>query len=121
MQLSNPGILILALAATPTVIAAAIGGPADVAAVTILPRGTCPKELTNYNHCVNYCQSCIANCWHTLCVDGCMAAVKGKCTSHWNDGGTWAYRCNGDMDGYKLQKMRMNCWGDMKGEFWCQC
>ncbi len=119
MQFSIVNVLALALAAAPSVMAAALS-PADPAPL-IVPRGSCPKELTNYNHCVQFCQTCVANCSFPLCVDGCMTAVRGKCTSHWNDGTTWAYRCDGEMDGYKLQKMRMNCWGDMKGEFWCNC
>jgi hypothetical protein len=70
----------------------------------------------------DYC--CDVNCQNDAfcCVQCDWSGGGGSCWSEWNDGTTRNYHCDGVMDGYKLSEMNTyDCWGDFRGEFWCQC
>ncbi|KAK4447305.1 hypothetical protein QBC34DRAFT_382260 [Podospora aff. communis PSN243] len=96
---------ILALSALAT-LAAAI--PTDASTPTTFspllhPRGACQSRYTTHDYCHWFCSDCNRGsgkdwgCIQLICVEGCKAAVGydngGECKSHWNDGGTWAYKC----------------------------
>lgn len=107
---------------------------------TLTKRGSCQSRYTTNNYCHWFCSDCTPGgpgdlgCIGFLCVDGCKAAVGydngGECTSHWNDGNTWAFKCTHGSSGtfgmsrWKMREMGFNCWGGNGGageEFWCNC
>ena len=107
------------------------------------PRGACKTKYTTGDYCGWFCSDCNSprrprlggidiGCVGALCISGCQTAIgyDGQCTSHWNDGSTWAFKCSHSSSGtygmsrWKLKEMGFNCWGDNKGageEFWCSC
>lgn len=122
---------------------AALPTTSDVAnplANPLTPRaGKCDTTYKTGDYCEWFCSDCkgtkspkSVGCVNGLCVSGCMTAIgyNGYCTSHWNDGNTWAFKCTDSSSGtwgmsrWKMKEMGLDCWGGNGGaweEFWCLC
>lgn len=96
-----------------TAFTSAILGLASVSGLAL----ACPDDVSYVAYCATlYEYNDLGNAF-----TNCVASNSGDCSSGWNDGTTWNYWCSGSLNGYNLQEMGYNCWGDFYGQFWCQC
>ncbi|KAK0610876.1 hypothetical protein B0T14DRAFT_500078 [Immersiella caudata] len=136
----HPILALTTLAGLATALPATGTTPTAALSPVIHPRGACQSRYTTHDYCHWFCSDCTRGggrdwgCIQLICVEGCKAAIGydngGECKSHWNDGGTWAFKCTHGSDGtfgmsrWKMKEMGLNCWGGGGAageEFWCQC